>query len=182
MLDLYKSITDRWIVKFICLVCMPFSAGVFSSSGEVHVSGNIVTNTCNVSVNDQSKIIDMGAVSNRQFIDGNTTAFPKAFTLSLVDCGPLASGVSVTFQGTVDSNNSQLLSLDAQDNRALGVAIALLDSAKHRIPLNTPTEYYKIEPSENLLTLHFYAQYTANGAPVNAGKANATATFNLMYL
>lgn len=169
-------------VILITLACgLASSDGARASSGEINITGNIVSNTCNISVDDRDKTVHMGTVSSKQFMDGNTTAFPKAFTLTLVDCGPAASAMTVGFQGTEDSNRHDLLAIDTGDNAAAGMGIALLDNNKNQIPINTRTSRYAIEPDAQKMVLQFYAQYTANGAAVKAGAANAVATFDFVY-
>ncbi|ENZ7484583.1 fimbrial protein [Klebsiella aerogenes] len=152
-----------------------------ASNGQINVTGNIVANTCNISIDDRNKTVNMGTVSSKQFLDGTTTAFPKEFTISLVDCGPAASGMTVGFHGAEDTNRHDLLALDTDSASASGMAIALLDANKTPIPINTRTSTYGINANADLMVLHFFAQYTANGASVSAGKANAMATFDFIY-
>lgn len=157
------------------------SASALASNGEVDIIGNIVSNTCNISINDRNKTVYMGVVSSKQFEHGTTTAFPKPFTLTLVDCGPAASAMTVGFQGPEDPNRHDLLAIDTGSGAATGLGIALLDSNKVQIPINTRTVPYAVQPNADIMVLHFYAQYTANGTPVKAGGADATATFDFIY-
>lgn len=160
---------------------LSLSGSARASSGEINITGNIVSNTCNISVDDREKTVDMGVVSSKQFLDGSTTAFPKGFTLTLVDCGPAASAMTVGFQGTEDSSRHDLLAIDTGGGSATGMGIALLDDNKNQIPINTRTTRYAIEPDAQKMVLQFYAQYTANGTAVKAGAANAMATFDFIY-
>ncbi|MCU6317027.1 fimbrial protein [Klebsiella aerogenes] len=152
-----------------------------AADGQINVTGNIVANTCNISIDDRNKTVNMGTVSSKQFLHGSTTAFPKEFTLSLVDCGPAAEGMTIGFHGAQDANRHDLLALDSDSAGASGIGIALLDANKAPIPINTQTSTYPLQANTDLMVLHFFAQYTANGASVAAGKANATATFDFIY-
>lgn len=152
-----------------------------ASNGQVNITGNIVSNTCEISVDDRNKTVDMGSVSAKQFTKGSTTALPKAFTLSLVNCGPTAEGMTVGFQGAEDAFRHDLLALDNDGTSATGMGIAILDGNQAPVPVNTRTSTYSVQPNANLIVLRFYAQYTANGDEVRAGKANATATFDFIY-
>lgn len=178
---------DRVFYAPAVLVVMALAGGLMmpdmaqASSGEVNVTGNIVTNTCNIFLHDKYKEVNMGTVSTKQFIHGTTTAFPKAFTLTLVDCGPAATGMTVGFYGREDASRNDLLAINDNAGAATGMGIALLDENKTQIPINTRTPTYIVEPNADVMVLHFYAQYTADGAAVSAGRANATATFNFWY-
>lgn len=171
----------RCVVPAVMTVYLLGSSHVKASSGEVNITGNIVSNTCNVSLDDRNKTVRMGVVSAKQFQDGNKTASLQPFTLTLVDCGPAASAMTVGFQGQEDQNRHDLLAIDAGDAAATGLGIALLNGDKAQIPINTRTSRYTIEPDAQKMVLQFYAQYTANGTAVNAGVANAVATFDFIY-
>jgi type 1 fimbria pilin len=150
-----------------------------ASDGDINITGNIIANTCTVSPDDKDKGVDMGKVASKQFADGATVVPPVSFTLSLVDCGTAVSGVSVSFQGTQDTNNADLLALDT--GGATGIGIAILDRNQALIPMNTQTKSIPIDASAETAVLQFYAQYTADGAAILSGAANASATFNLVY-
>ncbi|WP_234262398.1 fimbrial protein [Klebsiella aerogenes] len=177
----YFHHTVRCVVPAVTMVFLLGSSPVKASSGEVNITGNIVSNTCNVSLDDRDKTVQMGVVSAKQFEDGNTTASLRPFTLTLVDCGPAASAMTVGFQGPEDQNRHDLLAIDAGDTAATGLGIALLNSDKAQIPINSRTPPYTLQPGTDTMVLQFYAQYTANGTAVKAGPANATATFDFVY-
>ena len=61
------------------------------------------------------------------------------------------------------------------------MGIAILDLNRQPVALNTQSVNYAITPGALTVSLDFYAEYKANGAAVNAGDANATATFVLDY-
>ncbi len=153
----------------------------YAESGRVNITGSIMSNTCDVSFPDEDKTVDMGIVSVKQFLHGSTIAFPKAFSITLKNCGPLASGVSFIFKGVPDANNNKLLAIDDSEGRVTGVAIALYDRSKNNIPINTDTNRFSILPNEENIRFQFFAQYTATGAQVKPGHANAFATFEMKY-
>lgn len=153
----------------------------YAAGGQVNVTGNIIANTCTVLTADQEKSVSMGSVPVKQFTNGNGEASPTSFMLTFTDCASQVSGISVKFSGTPDSSNTELLSLDDDPSVASGIAIALLDSNRVRIPLKTSTAAYPLPAGSTSLTMKFYAQYVRNGLPLSAGKADATTSFTVTY-
>jgi type 1 fimbria pilin len=158
------------------------TAFAVTTHGQVNISGNILSNSCAVSVGDINKTVNLGGVASKQFTGVGTSGGPYPFNITLEDCGPKASGVAITFSGVADSANNQLLATDNIAGAATGVAIGILDYAsKALIPINTASPIYTLTPNQTSAVLHFYARYTAVADSVTAGTANATATFQMNY-
>lgn len=160
-----------------------FIPGVASatSTGEVDITGNILANSCDVSVDDRDKRVDMGSEAAKQFKYGSGATRMVPFTITLVDCGPAVTGLRIIFQGPADQNRPDLLALDAGAGAATGIGIALFDGNKVQIPVNTQSEPYSVEPGTDSIPLQYYAQYTANGASIVAGQADSFAVFDFEY-
>ena len=95
------------------------------------------------------------------------------------DCGTDVSTVDVTFSGTPDGVQSEMLSIESGTDAASGLAIAILDDAKILIPLNQASKDYSLHSGKVPLT--FYAQLRPVNSDVQSGKVNASATFVLHY-
>ncbi|VFS77184.1 ELF [Raoultella planticola] len=99
------------------------------------------------------------------------------------DCPATVTKVSVLFDGTRDSNNSNLL---AVNGGAQGVAIKLYEDDK-ATPINLGTESKDQAviagtsgSNSGTADLEFFADYISTSA-VSAGSANGTANFNMVY-
>ncbi|MCU6306352.1 fimbrial protein [Enterobacter quasiroggenkampii] len=149
--------------------------------GQINITGTIQSNTCIVDTDSQNMTVDMGNVASRQFSQAGATSTPQPFMIKLVKCGDAASGVSVTFKGTVDSRDNQLLAIDSGSAAATGMGIAILDLNRQVVPLNASSAKYPLTPGMQSVDLNFFAEYRANGDTVKAGDANATASFVLNY-
>ena len=153
----------------------------FAHDGQVNITGSIQSNTCIVDTGSQNMTVDMGNVSSKQFYRAGDTGAAQSFVIKLVKCGDAASGVSVTFNGQVDSRDSRLLALDSSESAASGMGIAILDLDRKIVPLNDQSKKYPLTPGAMSVDLNFFAEFMANGDKVKAGDANATATFVLNY-
>ncbi|NMX56247.1 fimbrial protein [Pseudomonas sp. WS 5146] len=144
------------------------------------VQGAIADNGCVVSADSQNMTVAMGDIALKQFY-ANDVAFGKTqFVIKLENCGVLASGVKVTFQGAANSENSELLELTQEPDTAPGLAIEILDANNARLPINTKMATAIVIKPSTSNNLVFYAQYRAVDV-VDAGVANATANFLLEY-
>ncbi|WP_242503529.1 fimbrial protein [Proteus mirabilis] len=86
--------------------------------------------------------------------------------------------MKVSFNGRADPIDNALLAIDATG--AKGVAISIMDNSGASIDINDKSQSYTLLPNQDN-TLQFYARYVATQLPVQAGSANATATFLLEY-
>ncbi|NVZ55833.1 fimbrial protein [Pseudomonas edaphica] len=144
------------------------------------VQGAIADNGCVVSADSKNMTVPMGDIALKQFY-ANDVAFGKTqFVIKLENCGVLASGVKVTFQGAANSENSELLELTQESDTAPGLAIEILDANNARLPINTKMATAIVIKPSTSNNLVFYAQYRAVDV-VDAGVANATANFILEY-
>ncbi|CAI2534535.1 fimbrial-like adhesin protein SfmF [Serratia ficaria] len=143
------------------------------------MTATLVSNACTVSTDSKYKTVNMGRWAAKQFSVNRQSLPPVPFTINLENCGPAASGVSVTFNGVPDSEDPSLLSISGP-GAAKNVGIAILDHQKNRIPLRDASNIYMVHPNDSV-ALNFYGQYVATATPVTPGTANAEATFSLSY-
>ncbi|MBJ3816581.1 type 1 fimbrial protein [Shimwellia pseudoproteus] len=146
----------------------------------IHITANLVANTCSVSLASQNQTVNMGEWADKQFANNKTT-LPKPFWITFENCDAGAQGVKIVFNGRTDPADPALLALSGP-GEAKNVALAILD--KNRIPLapGKSSSVNVLRPVAEGQPVQFYAQYVATGAPVVAGEANAEATFTVEYL
>ena len=172
-------------MKTVCLAAgtlMLFCASLQAAQdNKVSVTGSILDNSCIVAPASAEQTVQMGDVASKQFGDTGSTLLPVRFTVDLQQCGPAANGVTLTFTGSQDTANPDLLAINGGSGSASGLGIAILDERQVVIPLNKASQNYPLDPTlvDNVLT--FYAQYTSTAPAVSAGTANASATFSLTY-
>lgn len=174
---------NKFIPKALSTALLLLTAhnALAADTPNLEITGTIVSRTCSVSAESQNMTVQMGNASNKQFFQAGEGANYVPVTVHLEKCGKEANQVSVTFTGTPDSVNPNLLALGADAQAATGVAIALYDGDKTLIPINTATDPSPLEPSSANVALPFYARYLATGSQVRSGTANAVATFSLVY-
>lgn len=165
----------------IGLWLMLVAVGAQAHDGRVNITGTINDNTCTLSPDSQNFTVTLGTVSNRQFYQAGDGSAWQAFSINLENCGSTASGVTVSFSGTADALNPDLLALSSSADAAAGVGIGIYNADKTPIALEGLSELQAVLPGEASVHLHFYARYVADGGTVSAGEANASATFILTY-
>ncbi|KML41980.1 hypothetical protein VL15_37855 [Burkholderia cepacia] len=152
-----------------------------ASSSTVNVYGDITASACNVVKSDQSKRVTLGSIPSKQFAGVGSTGLLVPFTLSLENCMASASGVSVTFNGSADLTNSNLLAVNTGGGAASGIGIELLDDTRTQIPINSASKVYSFTGDAGRVHLKFFARYMATQPTVTSGDANASMTFTLSY-
>lgn len=161
----------------LCLV-----PSVQADLGQINLimKATLVANTCSVSPASQEQVVDLGQWARKDFTSGGrTSSNPVQFVINLEDCNNIVSETEITFSGTNDVANNNLLAL-SNDSTATNIGVAILDKDKNQmIPNITKASYSLGNTSEN--TLVFYGQYVATAENVTAGTANAEATFTLYY-
>ena len=152
----------------------------FADDGRIEFTGSITDEACTVvnNVGNPLKVV-LGDVSSKAFSGAGTTAAPRKFTIALTDCPDTVSSASVTFDGTADINNKDILQLTQETGVATGVGIQLSDISNNPIPLYTWSESFPLVEGNN--ELDFIARYYATSATVTAGPANATSNFTILY-
>ena len=159
------------------------SAGTQSTGGQIEFSGSITDTSCNIDSTSANQIVDLGKWASSYFTGAGSETTKTAFHIKVKDCPATVTKVSVLFDGTRDSNNSNLL---AVNGGAQGVAIKLYEDDK-ATPINLGTESKDQAVSagtsgsnSGTADLEFFADYISTSA-VSAGSANGTANFNMVY-
>lgn len=159
------------------------STGTQSTGGQIEFSGSITDTSCDIDSNSASQVIDLGKWASNFFTGAGSETTKTAFHIKVKDCPASVTKVAVLFDGTRDSNNSNLL---AVNGGAQGVAIKLYeDDRATPINLGTVSRDQTVlagagGASTGTADLEFFVDYISTSA-VSAGAANGTANFNMVY-
>jgi type 1 fimbria pilin len=163
-----------------CALLMLFiSAPTSAYDVLVSVTGRLIGNTCTVSADSKEINVPLGNISIRQFGESDAVSSVKTpFFINLEECYEGFSGLKISFIGTPDTLNPQLLK--TEDGGATGVAVQLLDANSNLIPVGKQTEVYG-SAGANSVQMKFYARLAATSVPVTAGDVSAIATWVMEY-
>lgn len=159
------------------------NSGTQGSGGQVEFTGSITDTSCNIESTSANQVVDLGNWASSFFAGAGSETTKTAFHIKVKDCPTSVTKVSVLFDGTRDSKNSDLL---AVNGGAQGVAIKLYEDDKST-PINLGTVSHDQTvvagtsgASTGTADLEFFADYISTSA-VTAGAANGTANFNMVY-
>ena len=159
------------------------NSGTQGTGGQVQFTGSITDTSCNIESTSANQTVDLGKWASSFFTGAGSETTKTAFHIKVKDCPTSVAKVSVLFDGTRDTNNSNLL---AVNGGAQGVAIKLYEDDK-----STPINLGAVSRDQNVVAgtsgtstgtadLEFFADYISTSA-VTAGAANGTANFNMVY-
>lgn len=172
--------TGQWKGVFIVLMLV-FISATHAHDGTVNISGTIQDNTCELAPDSQNKTIDMGIFAASQFRQSGDFSAAKKLTLNLQYCGPAASGATVTFSGTADTQNPEMFALEAAAESAKGLALGIYDTDGKPIAPGKSSASVALKPGQTSASLNFLARYVAVQDSVSAGSANGVVTFVVDY-
>jgi major type 1 subunit fimbrin (pilin) len=160
-------------------VAMAQSVG--TNNGQINFTGEITTAPCSVDGNNANQTVSLGSISTNSLQTAGAMSTAKNFQIQLTGCSlATVQSASVTFDGTSDINNPDLLALTAGPSTAKNVAVGIYDVYnKKELALNTASDGIPIADGNNVLP--FQAYYKATQAGVTAGDANASAQFTVSY-
>ncbi|PJG59650.1 fimbrial protein [Aeromonas cavernicola] len=151
-------------------------------SGQVTFNGEIINAPCSVSADSENQVVELGQISIRQLTDGGQSA-EKQFSIVLENCQITAAddAVKVTFGGTVDSVENDLLAIGGGQARGAGIKMFGVSGAP--VVLGQATPATTLTNGTNTLVyaaaLKGYDDSTAN--PLVAGAFTAVTNFTLAY-
>lgn len=167
----------------LAALALVFSAGASAAEDNVHFSGALVSEPCTLPDADTDIRLDFGSVIEKYLYQYQRTK-PQPFSIHLQECDPaILSTVSVTFQGTADTELTELLAPDAAST-AKGVAIGLELTDGTPLAINKASPYTQLSNGNNTLTFNAYVQVRPTviaNKTLAAGDFTATANFVLAY-
>jgi len=170
------------IMTAVSAFLSPHSAHADGSLGEINIrlSGTVVALGCTVDPGDIDKPVKLGEWATKQLRKAGDTTNPVSFSIRLTGC--TASGVTTAFTGAKDKKESSLLALNSEGaDSAHGVAVQILDGARHRIPMGDDAPKETVDANGDA-TLSYYANYMATSNDgVIPGIADADTDFTLTY-
>ncbi|MGY5369351.1 fimbrial protein [Enterobacter oligotrophicus] len=158
-----------------------FSECILAHDGTIYITGVIHKKTCSISPDSQTLTVTMDNVQSTYFTRPGMGADYHPFTLSVENCAGTEGSVSITFDGTPDTVNPDLLTLIGGEGYATGIGVGIYNQDKTLIAIGSHSQETLIIPNQSDATLHFYARYVATASTVTTGTANATTTFILNY-
>ncbi|EKP4476763.1 fimbrial protein [Cronobacter dublinensis] len=161
------------------------AGSVFAASngeGQINFTGEILDSACEVVNSAASPLsVTLGKVSKSSFSTVGATSAPTTFDIELKNCPESITSTSITFGGTADANNNDVLALKAETGAATGIGVQLLDASSQPLSLYTASADYALTSGATTNKLTFGARYIATAATVTAGLANAVSTFTVVY-
>ncbi|WP_343552964.1 fimbrial protein [Pantoea sp.] len=147
-----------------------------AADGQIDFTGKFLATTCTIDNGDDNQKIAMGIFGADQVTAANQRLGHQPFKIGLTACETSLQNATVTFIGTADTTNKDLLKVDA----ATGVGIGLFENDGTPVKLGQPSKAVDLA-TNNAGVFNFNAQYVSTQALVTPGDANATADFVINY-
>jgi len=157
-------------------------------NGKITFYGSIIDAACSIYPGDDDQRIPLGQVA-AQALENEGTSTPVQFSIRLDNCAvseegtkapdvraASANAVSVTFTGSSDAANNDLLGIVGT---ASGAGVVITDLANTPIALGTPSSLFTL--NEGLNSLDFAAHLKGNGETIVTGEFESVANFALAY-
>lgn len=174
------------------LVAAIFGGVAFSavaSDGTLNITGTILDSACTIDTTTATQTVNLGVIQRTSFKETGSVAGKTKFSISLKDCPSTVTSASVTFDGTANKANPDILALNSgQTAEGVGVAFYEADgitpipllTKSTSVTLDTATSGEPATPS-NVNQLTYVATYKSTQDAVTAGSANATSNFTITY-
>ncbi|WP_336932215.1 fimbrial protein [Acinetobacter bereziniae] len=150
-----------------------------TESININLSGNVTEFTCSVASSAPVDKIELGTVLTKELLVAGNQSTPVPIRFELSNCPPNGT-VTISFTGTSDPTDVELLAINNTSNKAENVAIEIRDQNKKRLALGQKSNPFIADTSGNALAI-FYANYISTQSPAKAGHANAKANFSIEY-
>ncbi|MBS0865792.1 fimbrial protein [Enterobacter mori] len=152
-----------------------------SASNNLHFSGALVTEPCNLDPATSEIVVDFGTVIQKElYLHTRTTGHP--FNINLTDCDTsLGKLVTLTFKGV---ESSKLPGMLAVTGAASGIGIGLEDDSGTQLAVNEPTPQLSLNDGTTSFSFHAYVQGEPEAITKKSivnGDFNAAATFEINY-
>lgn len=149
-----------------------------AADGTINFTGSILDSACTVTGSTQT--VALGSVVKSAFTAAGNTASPTKFSITLSSCPEATKTAIVSFDGTTNTTNSNLLALTS-GSAATGVGVGIYESDNTTIiPVGTHSASKTLSTTAST-TFNFIAKYVATAAAVTAGSANAVSDVTISY-
>lgn len=176
------KMTSSLLILFLpSLVMADDSINNILANGIMRFRGLVIAESCRIEAGDRQMTVNLGHVSSNRFNSVGEDVNPTAFDIHLTDCTTAVSQrVAITFHGTADGKNPDIISIGEGPEIASDIGVALFDDDGNLIPLNGPERVWK-SLYKGSTTLHLVAKYRMTGNHIRGGQANAQVWFSLTY-
>lgn len=144
----------------------------------INYTGRITAETCFVQAASNSQTVDMGEFSVADFAKAGDVSPVKRFTVVLERCTAGIRAARVTFSGTLNAADRNLIALTPGTDAARGLGIELLNANNQRI---VPGTAVRQPVGPGTTTLNYGLRYRATGTNAGPGRANAVILFDVDY-
>ncbi|OAT49460.1 type 1 fimbriae major subunit [Proteus hauseri ATCC 700826] len=158
------------------------AATVTVSGGTVHFVGQIVAAGCSVDSESMNQTVEMGQVRTAAFAAKGDKSDAKDFNITLNNCDvAIAKNVAFSFLGQTSTATDILALSGTTDGSAKNVGINIIDQSGVNLKVDGSTFGAKTALVNGRNIIPLTARYISTGDTVQAGQANAVATFNVQY-
>ncbi|MGA4368253.1 fimbrial protein [Pantoea ananatis] len=164
----------------ICFTACNASAA--SNSAILNVTATVVDNTCTPGWPAAGVPVQLGRASLKDFDGAGAVGASKPFELDLKDCGSGSTYVTVTANGTPDTNNQSLFA-NGSSAGATGVGLGLYggnDQTTSLLPNGSNSVKYTVMDSK--VSMGFIAKLIqSNATKPTSGEFTSIVTLNVAY-
>lgn len=152
-----------------------------AADGTINFAGSVIEPACTTTASNAN--VAMGSISKSALSSVGATSQGKPIAITLSACPAVAKTATITFSGTPDATNSNLLKVTAADSNtaAGGIGIAIYEeNGSTIIPLNTASASKTLSDTNDTI-YNFIAKYMATSATISGGDANSSLSYTINY-
>lgn len=179
MRNITQYILSIVVIFYVSNLSTIYAQDIKLDAVNLTLSGNITEKTCGVLNTEQDKKIELGTIRlGKGMFKGDRS--PRVQIPFAVSSCPANGLVTITFTGTNDTVDNQLLAIDNVPKKAKNVAIEISDIDKKRVVLGQKSVPIKADANGNA-SLIFYANYFVTKDEAEPGVGNAKMQFSVQY-
>lgn len=171
-------------------IAMLFGTGMgiaHAADGTINFTGTVTSDTCTVSVNDQTNpTLNLGTVNAADLASAGQTGPATNFTLNLTSCPSSVTTANVTFTGNADAAMNTAFTNEATSQAAANVGVQLYDAAAKVVTPDTAVDvssYLKAstDGTTESAAIPFTARIVAVADTATAGSLVSHADYTISY-
>ncbi|MFI7811718.1 fimbrial protein [Citrobacter werkmanii] len=163
------------------------AGAVHAADGTINFTGTVVSDTCTVSVNDQTNpTLNLGTVNANDLATQGDTGPATNFKLNLTSCPSTVTKASVTFSGNSDAGLDTAFTNEATADAAANVGVQLYDASAAKVAPDTAVDVSSfLVPSADQTSesaeIPFTARMIAVADDATAGALVSHADYTISY-